>query len=202
MERLFQVCRDELLGDARTDKFLVAEHLRDAVHLLQLVAQLPHLVAAQAFIHHNKVGGRHIKIFFQPVGAHHAHHVLWHAVRQRVVHRCFRLCHGKRDDQHRKYCQQYPIMPGHKPRRVGKLWDQHAVRVFFHIAAEHQNQRGQNGNGAQYAQKDALCHNNTDIAPNAQPHKAQCQKAGDRGQRAAADRRECVANGMYHRVLI
>ena len=71
---------------------------------------------------------------------------------------------------------------------------------LFKRFIEYQDQGGQNCHTADNTDQHAFCHHDTQIQPERKTHKTQRDKAGDRRDRAANDRRDRLCDGVCHSV--
>ena len=79
-----------------------AHHLGDAVHVLQVVAQVAHLGGGQVIVHQDKVAGGHAKVLTQLVGAHDAGQVLGQRIEQGVTY-----CNYIRKTHKKQECSEF-----------------------------------------------------------------------------------------------
>ena len=187
---------------ARAGDGVQTYHLRDAVHILQLIAQVGHLRSGQIVMHQNEVAGGHAEVLAQLVGAHDAGQVLGQGVEQGVVHAGLVLRNGKGDKDEDKDDHDGRCVLGNKVAQLGQPGDNGAVLVFFHPLIKGKDQRGQNDHGADDAQCHALCHDKADIAAQRQAHGAQCKEACNGGQAGSGDGGHGLADSAGHGLLI
>ena len=188
--------------EARAGDGIQAHHLGDAVHILELIAEVRHLRCGQVLIHQNKVGGGHAEVLAQLVGANDTGQILGQRVEQGVVDLGLLLGHHKGHQQHKKDDHDGHCVLGNKVAELGQLGHDGAVLVLFDLLIKGQDQSRQNDDGADDTQRHALCHNNTDIAAQRQAHGAQCQEARNGGQGGSGDGGHGLADGGHHGFLV
>ena len=128
------------------------------------------------------MGGGHVEVVLQAVGAHNAVHGLGQAVEQGVVDVHLVLGNAKGNDQNQKADQQRQVMLRHKLCRAGQLGNQGAVVELLNGLTELHQQGWQHRNGTHNAQRNALGHHNADVRAQGQAHGAHGQKARDGGE--------------------
>ena len=79
-EDLTHLGGQNLPGNAAAQKLFIAEHLADAVHLLDLIGERLHVAGRQAVVHDDEMGSRHAEVLFQAAGTLNPREVLRQAV--------------------------------------------------------------------------------------------------------------------------
>ena len=179
-----------------------ADHLRDAVDVLEFVAQVRDLGGTQVVVNEDEVGGGHAKVLAQLVGADNAGQVLGQGVEQGVVDFCLVLRNGKGDQQHKEDGHDGRCVLRDEVAQLGEPGNDGAVLVLLDPLIKGENQRGQDDDGADDAQRHALCHDKADIAAQRQAHGAQGKEARDGGQGGSGDGGHGLADGADHGFLI
>ena len=202
LHQLQHVLRQQLGIKARPGNGVQAHHLGDALHLVDVIAQVRDLGGAQRLRHQDEVRGGHAKILSQFVGAHDAGQVLGQRIEQGVVHLRLALRQGKGNHDGDKHRQDRPGMAGNKVAQPGQLGDHGAVLVFLHRLIKEQDQGGQDDHRADHAQRHALGHYQADVPAQGQPHSAQRQEAGNGGQTGCGNGGHGLADGGDHCLLV
>ena len=198
VEDVPHIGRHQSFGDGPAQKLFVAEHLVHAVHRRHLIGKLGELPVGEVFIHDHEMGGGHVEVVLQAVGAHNAVHGLGQAVEQGVVDVHLVLGNGEGNHQNQKADQQRQVVLGHKLCRAGQLGDQGAVVELLNGLAELHQQGRKHRNGAHNAQRNALGHHDADVRAQGQAHGAHGQEARDGGEGRSRNGRGRVADGPGH----
>ena len=188
--------------EARAGDGIQPYHLRNAIHVLEFIAQVAHLGGSQVVMHQNEVAGGHAEVLAQLVGAHDAGQVLRQGVEQGVVHLGLVLRDGKGDEDEDKDNHDGHRVVGNKVAELFQLGDHGAVLVLFHPFIKGKDQGGQDDHGADDAEGNALCHDKADIAAQRQTHGTQCQEACNGGQAGSGDGGHGLADGAGHGLLV
>ena len=202
LQDLHHAVRHQRGVEAGAGDGIQAHHLGDAVHVVDLVAQVAHLGGGQVIVHQDKVAGGHAEVLTQLVGAHDAGQVLGQRIEQGVVHFGLTLGHDKGDQDQDKDCYDRSRVGRYKVAELGELGDDGAVLVLFHQPVKGKDQSRQDHHRADDAQRHALGHDDADVAAQGQAHGAQRQEAGDGGQAGSGNGGHGLADGTDHGFFI
>ena len=86
--------------------------------------------------------------------------------------------------------------------QMGEPRHEGAVAVFFHPPVKEEDERGQDDDGAEDAQRHALRHNDAKVCAQRQLHGAEGQKARDGGEAGRCDGAHGLADGVLHRLFV
>ena len=202
LQDLHHAVRHQRGVEAGAGDGIQAHHLGDAVHVVDLVAQVAHLGGGQVIVHQDKVAGGHAEVLTQLVGAHDAGQVLGQRIEQGVVDGGLVLRNGKGDDDQDEHHHDGHCVVGDEVAELFQLGDDRAVLVLFHPLIKGKDQGRQDDHGADDAQRHALGHDGADVTAQGQAHGAQCQEAGDGGQAGSGNGGHGLADGTDHGFFI
>ena len=146
------------------------------------------------------MGGGDIKIIRQLAVGNHIINVLRQALTHIVVHFFvgFGIAHIGGDSQRHKHSQEHRESLGDLACKTVGVADQRLMARPLQRAVKQQNQRGQHGHAADYAQQHALGHHNAQVAAHGEAHEAQGDKARDGGDGGAQHRHKGFVDGLGH----
>ena len=144
----------------------------------------------------------HAEILIQLIGAGNAGQILRQRIRQRIVHTGQTLCAEEHQCYDDKNHDNALWMLGDNRRHLMHMRCNNRMAPFFDDLVKVHNERRQNGQGTDYAERNALRHNDTNICAQCQRHRAHCQKSGDGCQGRGQNGRTRQTNGGHHRILI
>ena len=197
-----QFVRQKLRLKAGACDGVEADHLRDAVHPLDLVAETGYLRGRQLLPDEDEVVGHHAKVFAQLVRAHDAGHILRQSRKNIVVDVRPALGQPEGDHQQEKDRHHRHRVLGDKMAQMGEPRHEGAVAVFFHPPVKEEDERGQDDDGAEDAQRHALRHDDAKVCAQRQLHGTEGQKARDGGEAGRRNGAHGLADGVLHRLFV
>ena len=146
--------------------------------------------------------GHHAEVFAQLVRTHDAGHILRKSGKNVVVNIGLALGQPEGDHQQDEHHHDGHRVLRDKMAQVGELGHKGAVAVFFHPLIEEENERGQDDDGADDAQRHALCHDDAEVCAQRQLHGTEGQKARDGRQAGRRDGAHGLTDGVLHGLFV
>ena len=203
LQRADKLLGKQLLRHLRAQHAFKAEDVLYAGDLLHVLCHLPHLAWGERGIHQQHVCRGHVKRFGQLFVCHDVLYIAGQALPHVVIDLLVGLFVSVvgRGDQKQEDKQEYRKYAAHllgKGRHIGY---QGPMAGRLQRLVEQQYERRQHCYAAYHAQKHPLRHDEAEVAPQGEGHKAQRGKARNGSGGAADDGQECVAYCGGHGLL-